>query len=129
MTISKWVNLIFASIVVIAFVISDKALKLLFVNVDQLTDTPILGRYVTLTTLIAVGVAVALTFWLYRKPGVFSYLSEVVAELRKVTWPSMDETKRSTFIVIVFTILLSGYLAIFDQIWKYLTELIITGGA
>lgn len=128
MTISKWVNLIFASIAVMAFVVCDKTLKLLVANFDVLSDTSILGRYITLTTLIAVALAVAITFALYRKPGVIVYISEVVAELRKVTWPSIDETKRSTLIVIVFTILLSGYLAIFDQIWKYLTGLIITGG-
>ena len=129
MTISKWVNLVFVTIAALAFIVSDKILKLVFVHVDQLHDTPLLGRYVTLTTLLAVAVGAAFTFWLYRKPGAFAYLGEVVAELRKVTWPSMDETKRSTLIVILFTILLSGYLAIFDQIWKFLTELIITGGA
>lgn len=128
MTISKWVNLIFASIAVMAFVVCDKTLKLIVANFDVLSDTSIFGRYITLTTLIAVALAVAITFALYRKPGVIVYVSEVVAELRKVTWPSIDETKRSTLIVIVFTILLSGYLAIFDQIWKYLTGLIITGG-
>lgn len=128
MTISKWVNLIFASIAVMAFVVCDKTLKLLVANFDVLSDTSILSRTVTLTTLIAMALAVAITFALYRKPGVIVYVSEVVAEMRKVTWPSIDETKRSTLIVIVFTILLSGYLAIFDQIWKYLTGLIITGG-
>lgn len=129
MTISKWVNLIFASVAVLAFVVFDKALSLLFENVDALNNAPLMGRYITTTSVIALVLSVIFTFWLYRKPDTFAYLSEVIVELRKVTWPSMDETKRSTVIVIVFTILLSAYLAVFDQIWKYLTDLIITGGA
>lgn len=129
MTISKWVNLIFATIALLAFIVFDKALALLFENVEMLNNTPLLGRYVTITTFIALVASAIFTFWFYRKPNSFAYLSEVVVELRKVTWPSMDETKRSTVIVIIFTILLSAYLAVFDQIWKYLTDLIITGGA
>ena len=129
MTITKWVNLIFASVALLSFIVFDKALTLLFENVDALNNAPLLGRYITTTSLIALVLAGIFTFWLYKKPNSFDYLSEVVVELRKVTWPSLDETKRSTVIVIVFTILLSAYLAVFDQIWKYLTDLIITGGA
>ncbi len=128
MTISKWVNLIYTSIAFLAYVVFSKALQLLFTNVDQLTDTSLIGRYVTVTTLIAAGLSIALTAWMYRKSEIYAYISEVVVELRKVQWPTMDETRRSTLVVIVFTILLSSFLAFFDQVWKYLTDLLITGG-
>lgn len=128
MSISKWVNAIFIAIALVSFIVFDKTLKLIFDNVDALTDVAF-GNYVSVTTLIALGLAGVLTFLLYKRPDTFDYLSDVVIEMRKVTWPSWGETKRSTIIVIVFTIVLSLYLAVFDQVWKYLTDFIITGGA
>lgn len=130
MTISKWVNLIFAGVAILAFVFFDKSLKWIWSAWSKdLIDYALLGSYVTLTTALALALAIVFTFWLYRRQGTFAYLSEVVVELKKVTWPSLDETKRSTVVVIVFTILLSAYLAVFDWIWKFVTDLIISPGA
>jgi preprotein translocase subunit SecE len=128
MSISKWVNAIFIAIALLSFIVFDKTLKLIFDNVDALTDIAF-GNYVSVTTLVALALAGVFTFLLYKRPDTFDYLSDVVVEMRKVTWPSWGETKRSTIIVIVFTIVLSLYLAVFDQVWKYLTDFIITGGA
>ena len=88
-----------------------------------------LGTYVTLTRVIALALAALVTVIIYKRPGTFSYLSEVIAEMRKVTWPSIDETKRNTVVVIAFTIMLSGYLALFDWIWQIVTDFLITPGA
>ena len=126
MTISKWVNLIFACTFLVAFVTFNKAFIWIW-ELAELTDYAILNRNVTLTTVLALATSVGLTFYLYRRPNAFEYMSEVVTELRRVTWPTLDETKRSTVVVIAFTILLSGYLAVFDWIWKIITDLLITG--
>ncbi len=131
MTISKWVNLIFAGIAIIAFIVLDKAL--IWGGTSLLTqnflENALLGSYVKVHTVIAVALSVGLTLYLYRQADIFSYLSEVVIELQRVTWPSMDETRRSTIVVIVFTVLLSVYLAVFDYIWKIVTDFLITPGA
>ena len=129
MTISKWVTLIFASIAVTTFLVMDKALKLIWATWSKsLIDYQVIGSTVTLTTALALAIGVAFTFYLYRKPGTLAYLSEVVSELGRVTWPSLDETKRSTVVVIVFTFMLSVYLAGFDWIWKIVTKFLITSG-
>lgn len=129
MTISKWVNVIFVCVAMISFVVFNKSLEWLWSSVEGLTNQSLLGStYITTTSIIATALAAAFTFWLYRRPGTFSYLGEVVVELDKVTWPTLDETKRSTLIVIVFTVLLSSYLAVFDQIWKWVTDFIIKAG-
>jgi preprotein translocase subunit SecE len=131
MTISKWVNLVFACVAILSFIVFDKALEWIWAVWGQSlpVDHQIIGSSLTLTTLLGLGMAVGLTLYLYRKPGTFSYMSEVVAELQRVTWPTMDETKRSTLVVIVFTILLSAYLAVFDWVWKIVTDFIISPGA
>lgn len=126
MSISKWVNLTFAGIFILAFLTLTKTIEWGFLLAEaQRLDRQIMGQYVTLSTLLGALGAVAFTFYLYRKPNMFSYMSEVVIELQRTTWPSMDETRRSTIVVIVFTIVLSGFLAIFDWIWKNLTDLLI----
>ena len=130
MTISKWVHVILAAAALIAFFVYDRLLKQIWTFFNQtLVDYTLLGSYVTLTTVIALALAIATWFFLYKRPGTFSYLGEIVAELQKVTWPSWEETKRSTLVVIVFTVLLSAYLAGMDWIWKIVTDFIITPGA
>ena len=128
MDVSRLVNLIYVGIAILTFVITDKALLWLWNGVDALRHVSIIGSYVTLTTLIALGLTVGLLFYLYRRKDIYGFLSEVVIELKKVTWPSWNETKRSTLIVIVFTVMLSVFLWGSDQIWSYLTDLLLTPG-
>ena len=45
---------------------------------------------------------------------VTKFLSEVKSELKKVNWPSRDELKGSTMVVIVLTFLLAFYIGVVD---------------
>ena len=42
------------------------------------------------------------------------YLKETKSELKKVTWPSKDQIKNNTGIIIVFIIMVAIFLAICD---------------
>ena len=42
------------------------------------------------------------------------YIRDVVAELKKVTWPTWEELKGSTMVVIFFSIIMGFYIAIID---------------
>jgi preprotein translocase subunit SecE len=44
------------------------------------------------------------------------FFSEIRVELRKVTWPTRDELKESTKIVIVATFVVTVFIGIIDQI-------------
>lgn len=57
--------------------------------------------------------------------GVFRYLREVRGELRKVTWPTPEESRRLTLIVLVVTILFALFLFSFDLVFANLVEIII----
>lgn len=89
----------------------------------------IVGSYLTLTSLLALAAGVGLTYNLYKPESYRSFLSEVIVELKKVTWPDWDETRRSTLIVIIFTVVLAGFLWASDSLWEYLTGLLLTPGA
>jgi preprotein translocase subunit SecE len=48
--------------------------------------------------------------------GVVAYLQEVRAEVRKITWPTRDELRRTTFVIIVFVIVIGIIIGIMDVI-------------
>jgi preprotein translocase subunit SecE len=53
------------------------------------------------------------------------YLAETRTELRKVTWPTMDELKESTRVVIVATIVLTIFIGVVDQILNRIIQLVL----
>ncbi|GHV12534.1 hypothetical protein AGMMS49938_05280 [Fibrobacterales bacterium] len=42
------------------------------------------------------------------------YIRDVISELRKVTWPTWEELKGSTVVVIFFSIVMGFYIATID---------------
>jgi preprotein translocase subunit SecE len=53
------------------------------------------------------------------------YLAEVVKELKKVTWPTWDELKGSTMVVILFSVVMGVYIAAIDFALTYLVDLFL----
>ena len=59
-----------------------------------------------------VGVAVAVFFWAWQKGHLLrlgNYVDETKVELRKCTWPTREELKGSTVVVIVSTSLVAVF--------------------
>jgi len=73
---------------------------------------------------LAVGLIGALVYW--RQPALaFSvrtvdYLSAVKAELKKVSWPSSDELRRSTLVIIAFVIVIGIVIGLMDAFFSKL---------
>ena len=53
------------------------------------------------------------------------FLSEVKAELKKVSYPTRDETVGSTSVVLVFCIIMSLYLSMVDSVLVWLVGRIL----
>ena len=53
---------------------------------------------------------------------IFTFFQESFAELKKVTWPSRDETVASTKVVIVSTLIIAAMLGIVDLILFQMME-------
>lgn len=81
-----------------------------------------------LALAIAAGVALvaaaAVVWW--RQP-VFAalgrttrYIEEVRAEVRKVTWPSWEELRKSTVVIIIFVIIVGLIIAVMDAVFAFL---------
>ena len=81
-----------------------------------------LGVMVAVAVSVAVAVAVGVVLWKNERINTSSH--EVVAELRKVTWPSRKETQTSTIVVIITTVIVSFILWLFDLLWSWVTGLL-----
>lgn len=76
---------------------------------------------------IAGGVLVLGVWFAYRIvnfPVFADFLVDVEGELAKVSWPSRDELKRATVVVLVTMFLLSFVLFAYDLLWKLILRAI-----
>ncbi len=123
MGLNRYVHLAFAaSGVLLAFVLSA-----LFEGVARLFVEDLTSYFGLLqTTWIAIPIAAGATFLVWRNKKVFDWATEVAQELKKVTWPTREETRASTVVVIVLTIVMAAVLGLFDLLWSYITDLIQT---
>jgi len=54
--------------------------------------------------------------WLARVVG---FLRDVRSELRKVTWPTWDELKKATGVIIVFVVALGIFIGLLDSFLQF----------
>lgn len=119
----KWVYGAFAVLGLLIWISITKASAAIFgwVNV---TDLAIIGSQFTLSTLIGMAATGGIAFYVLRNPKAMEVSADVVAELKRVTWPERQETFAATIIVIVTVFIISIILGIFDLVWSRLTNFI-----
>ena len=54
-----------------------------------------------------------------------NFLSETKAEMKKVTWPTREELKESTKIVIIATVLVTFFVGVIDQILTQIIRMLL----
>lgn len=79
-------------------------------------DRQIIGAGFTISDLIGLLCGVGVTIFLWRNETVYKYGMEIVAELRNVTWPKWAETRTSTIVVFVVTVVVAAVLGLFDLV-------------
>ncbi len=50
------------------------------------------------------------------KEKIIAFFQDVVKEMKKVTWPTMDELKESTTVVIVSCLMLAAFTYVIDMV-------------
>jgi preprotein translocase subunit SecE len=82
---------------------------------------PLWGDW-TWSSIIGLGIVAAAGIYLWRRPDTHEVSLEIVAELRKVTWPSLAETRAATIAVIVASVIAAVLLGLFDVLWQFVTD-------
>ncbi len=67
--------------------------------------------------LVSLLIGSAVVLWLKSDKERDEYFLQAIAELRKVTWPSMAETKQKTIVVCVVVGVFAVILSVFDLVW------------
>ncbi len=57
-----------------------------------------------------------------KKEGVGEFIRETRAELDRTTFPSWEDVKNTTIIVVISVIFFAIYLFLVDQAWVYILE-------
>jgi len=82
---------------------------------------PLAGDW-TWCTILGLGLAGATALYLWTNSRTNAISMEIVAELRKVSWPSFAETRAATVAVVVFSLIAAIVLGLFDVAWQYFTD-------
>ncbi len=83
------------------------------------------GIFDAIKIAIPIFVAATVVVVLMRHEVASTFMTEVIVELRKVTWPSKKDTWAATFVVIVFVAVISLILGAIDIGWAYLVKQLI----
>ena len=73
-------------------------------------------------TVIGLGLSYGAAFWIWRTPRYNQVSLEIASELRKVSWPSVVETRAATVAVIVASLIAAVLLGLFDVAWQFVTD-------
>jgi preprotein translocase subunit SecE len=59
------------------------------------------------------------------KQKIIDFLNGVTKEMKKVTWPTMDELKESTAVVLVSTMIVGIFIALVDIVFTRVMETLL----
>jgi preprotein translocase subunit SecE len=85
--------------------------------------------YRVLGVVFAAGVAIAIAATTRLGQGLISFGREARMEVRKVVWPTRQETVQTTFMVIVAVIIIGIFLWLVDMLLAQAIQLITGSGA
>lgn len=64
-----------------------------------------------------------------KKRSRFAFIGDIIAELRKVTWPSRRDTTRLTIMVIIVCVVAGAFLWLLDLgFYKLVASVLLRGG-
>ena len=101
----------------------ERVLGLAF-SYARVNDPAIFGEDWTVTTVIGYAIAAGAAIVVWRNARAHKVSLEVAGELKKVTWPSLRETRAATVAVVVATFIAAIILGLFDFVWARLSALI-----
>jgi preprotein translocase subunit SecE len=97
----------------------EKVLELVF-GAAGFNDFAVFSDW-TLSTILGFAIAAVVAFVVWRIPKTQQVSLEIALELRRVTWPSLRETRAATVAVIVASAIAAVILGVFDLVWSWLS--------
>ena len=67
-------------------------------------------------------IGIASMIWVWSREEYFKFVSEVTTEVSQIIWPTRDETRAATVVVVVITLICSAILWMMDLFWSNVTD-------
>jgi preprotein translocase subunit SecE len=112
---------VLAALVIAVFL--EKVLALVF-SYARWSDVAVFGEDWTLSTVLGFALAAVAAIVAWRTPKVQTTSLDIAGELKKVTWPTLRETRAATVAVIIATFIAAIILGVFDYVWAKVSSLI-----
>lgn len=116
LALERYVQFGFAGVALLLLLVFSRLVKLGWSYFGEPTELAV--------TSIGAVLAFALTFAFYRNDRSYTLAHEVAEELSKVTWPSREQLRGSTMVVIGTSIVASFYTGALDFVWSWLSDFI-----
>ncbi len=87
----------------------------------RMNDFAVFGEDWTLSTVLGFAIAGVAAVVVWRIPKTQTVSLEVALELKRVTWPTLRETRAATVAVIVASVIAAVILGVFDMMWSWLS--------
>jgi preprotein translocase SecE subunit len=94
----------------------------------QVNNAPLLGDNFPLSALIGAVLGLGVAATLFNVQRTSALMGEVIDELYKVAWPTSQETRVNTIVVIVTSVVASLILGVFDITFGQLSEALANSG-
>jgi len=122
--LEKYVRIGFVVAGILVWAVAASLFGTLFQWIAPNWDKMLLGAQFTVSTAIGAlfGIGTGIALWL--NPAVLRLGVEIANELRNVTWPTWQETRVSTIVVLVTTVVVAAILGLFDAVWGSLSAVI-----
>ncbi len=124
MSQSRMVNMAFMGAALLLWFVSMQFFASVLDMIRPEWDLALIGAEFRLSDLLGIVIGVGGGVALWRHERVFALSNEVASEVRKVTWPTQDETRLATIVVMVTTAIVATCLWFFDLVFSALTRLV-----
>jgi len=124
MSQARMVNMAFMAGALLLWIVSARTFAGVFDLLRPEWDLALIGAEFRLSNLLGIAVGVVGGIALWRHATLYQLANEVAAEVRTITWPNAEETRVSTTVVIVTTILIAVALWAFDIVFSALTRVL-----
>lgn len=108
----------------IALCVSTGCLSWLTIQIASMFVARQAGLFWLTLCISASVVSALLSMFILEKPKFSDFLISVQSEIDKVTWPSTEEVKRATLVVLVLIISMACVMFFFDLVWQWVFQVI-----
>lgn len=128
MNLQRFVNIAYVLVGIVSWVISARLFGFIMDLISRDLDKPLIGTDFARSDLIGLLAGVAAGVALKLNRNVNTWALEVANELKKVTWPTWEETKLSTVVVVITSIIVAVILGLFDALWAFVSSAVYNLG-